>query len=175
MVKIIRPLLEYFPSIWNPCNYFIGLNKLIEKVQHKFTKRIYFRYNLHKSTYNNILCFLNLMNISHRRLRDDLHLTLKIHNDFVDTDRETPVFTAYSTCNRVPLIKIRKYEYINNATINSFSNRVSTAWNSLARSMDSAKSIKIFITNIVLLILMATCMLNMNKCNVVIFKIELFF
>ena len=58
----IRPLLEYGSSIWNPGKDFIGLNKLIEKVQHKFTKRIYFRCNFIKSTYDTRLCFLNLMN-----------------------------------------------------------------------------------------------------------------
>ena len=36
----IRPLLEYGYSIWNTSTDFIRLNKLIEKVQHTFTKRI---------------------------------------------------------------------------------------------------------------------------------------
>ena len=62
----IRPLvlLEYGSSIWNPGKYSIGLNKLIEKVLHKFTKRIYFRCNFIKLTYNTRLCFLNFMNLS---------------------------------------------------------------------------------------------------------------
>ena len=53
----IRPLLEYDSSIGNPGKYYIGLNKRIEKVQHKFTKRIYFRYNFFKSSYDTRLCF----------------------------------------------------------------------------------------------------------------------
>ena len=44
-----RSLLEYGSSIWNPGKYFIGLNKRIEKVQHKFTKQIYFRCNFIKT------------------------------------------------------------------------------------------------------------------------------
>ena len=48
----IRPLLEYGSSIWNPRKYFICLYKLIEKVQHQFNKRIYFRCNFLKSTYD---------------------------------------------------------------------------------------------------------------------------
>ena len=47
--------------------------------------------------------------------------------------------------NRQPLAF---YKCINKATINSFSNRVSTAWNSLPRSVASSKSLSIFITNI---------------------------
>ena len=143
----IRPLLEYGSSIWNPGNDFSGLKKLIEKVQHKFTKRIYFRCNFIKSTYDTRLCFLNLMNLSHRRLRADLILAFKILNNLVDIDKSS-VFTTYSTSNRGPLIKIRKDKCINKSTINSFSNRVSTAWNSLPRSVASSKCLSIFITNI---------------------------
>ena len=36
----IRPLLEYGSSIWNRGKDFIGRNKLIEKVQHKFTSDV---------------------------------------------------------------------------------------------------------------------------------------
>ena len=113
----IRPLIEYGSSIWNPGKYFIGLNKLIEKVQHKLPKRIYFRCNFIKSTYDTRLCFLNLMNLSHRRLKADLILTFKILNNLVDIDKSS-VFTTYSTSNRGPLIKIRKDKCINKATIN---------------------------------------------------------
>ena len=93
------------------------------------------------------MCFLNLMNLSHHRLRYDLILAFKIQNNLVDIGKSS-VFTTYSTSNRGPLINIRKDKCFNKATINSFSNRVSTAWNSLLRSVASAKSISIFITNI---------------------------
>ena len=129
----IRPLLEYGSSIWKSGNDYIGLNKLIEKVQHKFTKRIYFR--------------CNFIKYEKRRLRADLILAFKILNNLVDIDKSS-VFTTYSTSNRGPLIKIRKDKCINKSTINSFSNRVSTAWNSLPRSVASSKSLSIFITNI---------------------------
>ena len=111
----IRPLLEYGYSIWNPGKDFIGLNKLIEKVQNKFTKRIYFRCNFIKSTYDTRLCFLNLINLSHRRLRAD---QIKILNNLVDIDKSS-VFTTYSTSNRGPLIKIREDKCINKATRNT--------------------------------------------------------
>ena len=87
------------------------------------------------------------MNLSHRRLRSDLILAFKILNNLVDIDKSS-VFTTYSISNCGPLIKIRKDKCINKATINSFSNRMSNAWNSLPRSVTSAKSISIFITNI---------------------------
>ena len=168
----IRPLLEYGYSIWKPGKDVIGLNKLIEKVQHKFTKRIYFRFI--KSTYDTRLCFLNLMNLSNRILRADLIMAFKILNNLVDIDKSS-VFTTYSTSNRGPLIKIRKDKCINKATINSFSNRVSTAWNSLPRSVASSKSLSIFIKNIDTINLKDIFILNMLKCNVVIFIILLFF
>ena len=87
------------------------------------------------------------MNLSHRRLIADLILAFKILNNIVDIDKSS-VFTTYSTSNRRPLIKKRKDKCINKATINSFSNRVSTAWNSLPRYVASANSISKFITNI---------------------------
>ena len=123
------------------------INKLIEKVQHKFTKRIYFICNFLKSNYDTRLSFLNVMNLSHRILRSDLIPAFKILNNLVDIDKSS-VITTYSTSNRGPLIKIRKDKCINKVTINSVSNIVSTAWNSLPRSVASAKSIRIFITNI---------------------------
>ena len=95
----IWPLLEYGSSIWNPGKDFIGLNKLIKKDQHKFTKRIYFRCNFIKSTYDTRLCFLNLMNLSHCRLRADLILAFNILNNLVDIDKSS-VFTTYSKSNR---------------------------------------------------------------------------
>ena len=88
----IRPLLAHGSSIWNPVKYSIGLNKLIEKVQHKFTKYIYFRCNFLKSNIDTILCFLKLMNLYHRRLRGDLILAFKILNNLVDIDKSS-VFT----------------------------------------------------------------------------------
>ena len=105
------------------------------------------RCNFLKSTYDTRLCFLKLMNLSLRRLRSDLIMDFKILNNLVDIDKSS-VFTTYSTSNRRPLIKIRKDKCINKETINSFSNRVSTAWNALPRSVTSANSISIFIINI---------------------------
>ena len=87
------------------------------------------------------------MNLSHRRLRANLILAFKILNNLVDIDKSS-VFTTYSTSNRELLIKIRKDKCINKETINSFRHRVSTAWNSLPRSVASSKSLSIFITNI---------------------------
>ena len=101
----IRTLHEHGSYVWNPGKDFIGLNKLIEQVHHKFTKRIYFRCNFIKSTYDTRLYFLNLMNVSHRRLRADLILAFKILNNLVDIDKSS-VFTTYSTSNREPLIKM---------------------------------------------------------------------
>ena len=87
------------------------------------------------------------MNLSHRRLRADMILAFKILNNIVDIDKSS-VFTNYSISNRGPLIKIHKDKCINKATINLFSNIVSTDWNSLPRSVDLSKSLSIFITNI---------------------------
>ena len=75
------------------------------------------------------MCFLNLMNLSHRRLRVDLILAFKILKNLMEIDKSS-LFTTYSTSNRGPLIKIRKDKCINKATINSFSNRVSTEFTS---------------------------------------------
>ena len=59
--------------------------------------------NFLKSTYDTILYFLKLMNLSHRRLRGDLILAFQILNNLVDIVKSS-VFTTYSTSNRGPLI-----------------------------------------------------------------------
>ena len=129
----------------NLVKYFIGLNKLIEKVQNKFTKRIYFRCNFLKSNYDTRLCFLKLMNLSHRRLRTDQIMAFKKLNNLVDIDKSS-IFTTYSTIYRGLLINIHKC--IIKLMINSFSNIMSTARNLLPHYVTSNKSISSFITNI---------------------------
>ena len=74
------------------------------------------------------------MKLSHIILRADLILAFKILNNLVYIHKSS-VFTTYSTSNREPLIMSGREKCINKVTINSFNNRVSTAWNSLPRTI----------------------------------------
>ena len=62
-----RPLLKYSSPLWNP-PYDCTQCKLIEKIQLKFTKRLFYRCNLDlKLNYTQILSFLNVNSLQSRR------------------------------------------------------------------------------------------------------------
>ena len=103
----VRPLLEYGSSIWNPGSIFIGLKNSIEKVQKKFTKRIFYRCSIPIDNYSMRLTMLKLIPLSHRRLQADLIMVFKIINKLVDIDASL-ILDLYVNNNRGPKSKDKK-------------------------------------------------------------------
>ena len=150
-ITYVRPLLEYNSCIWNPSNiyleYIFRPTNKIEKVQRTFTKRLFYICSIPYTNYENRLLFLNLTSLSQRRLRADLILADKIINGLVDVDY-SGLLETYSSRSQSPFIKVRKDKCKTNVTLNYFSNRISTPWNSLSNYTCSAISVNQFITRL---------------------------
>ena len=75
-ITYVRPVLEYASSVWAP--YLLKHINAIEKVQKRFTKRIYFLSHL---SYRERLAAINLEPLELRRLKHDLVMYYKcLHN-----------------------------------------------------------------------------------------------
>lgn len=92
----VRSHLEYCSSIWNPM-YGKFCDK-IEKVQRRFTRMIFFKFNLGKVKYHERLRHLKLHSLETRRLqRDEIVLYKIIHNEI---DVQLHEFIYYRQINR---------------------------------------------------------------------------
>lgn len=74
----VRSILEYGSVIWNPY-YQIHIDRL-ERVQKKFTRILFRKFNYPYETYNMRLIRLNLLSLEHRRLLADKLMLFKINN-----------------------------------------------------------------------------------------------
>ena len=97
--------MESDSSVWNPENFICNYNN-IENIQIYFTKIIFYRCNLTKRSYEDIIIFLNIKTLFHLRLLADLTLTYNILNELLDVD-VTDIFDLYRNNCRGPKVKIR--------------------------------------------------------------------
>jgi len=77
-ITYMRPVLEYASSVWSP--YLLKHIIAIEKVQKRFTKRIY---SLSHLSYPERLAVINLGPLELRRLKNDLVMYFKCLNNLV--------------------------------------------------------------------------------------------
>jgi len=95
----VCPLLQYATSIWFP-----HLNKsknLLEKVQHKFTKRAFYRSFCDTTRYENRLTLAGLESLETRRIKFDLIFLLKIVSGDMDLEINEFLELGNKTkCNR---------------------------------------------------------------------------
>jgi len=77
-ITYVRPILEYTSSVWSP--YLLKHLNAIEKVQQRFTKRIYYLSHL---SYPERLAATNLEPLAVRRLKHDLVLYFRRLNILV--------------------------------------------------------------------------------------------
>lgn len=80
----VRSRLEYCSSIWNP--HYDKYKDQIEKVQRKFTRMLYYRFNWYKPAYPTRLKQLRMKSLETRRLELDEMLLYKIIHGKVDTN-----------------------------------------------------------------------------------------
>ena len=71
-----RPIMKYASAVWNPLC--VGLENDLEKVQRRFTKRLY---SLHLMPYEARLAHLRLPTLRSRRSRADLVIVFKAQHD----------------------------------------------------------------------------------------------
>jgi len=135
----VRPILEYCAPVWSP--HHKGLADKIEKVQRRFTKRIYGLSNL---SYEDRLLSLKLESLHVRRIKQDLTMCYKIVNGLIAIDCSD--FFSFTNCDRTRGHNFKIY--IQNCRLDarkfSFARRVCPVWNSLPYDFVNATSISSF-------------------------------
>lgn len=84
-MSLVRSHIEYNSTVWSP-NYEIH-SHAIERIQNKFLRYVNFKMGIPSEclNYDNILCSLNLIKLSDRRIISDLTCLYKIINSMFDT------------------------------------------------------------------------------------------
>ena len=141
--SIVRPILEYGSSVWNPALRRDYLE--IEKVQKRATKMIS---NISHLSYENRLRNLKLDSLAFRRRRSDMiqiyRIVHKIDNlNFTD-------FFQYNveSATRGHSLKLKKPRINSSLRQNVFAIRVINDWNQLKDDTVTSTSINIFKTNL---------------------------
>jgi len=122
----VRSILEYCTPVWSP--HHIGLNK-IEKVQRRFTNRIFCLSNL---SYRYRLLSLELDSLHVRRIKQDLIMCYKIINGLVAIDCSE--FFSFIDCDWTRGHNLKLYIQICRLDVRkfSFARRVCAVWNALS-------------------------------------------
>lgn len=97
----VRSILEYASAIWNP--HYQNHTASIERVQKKFTRTLFRKFNYPYENYNTRLIRLNFISLENRRALNDEILLYKIKNGIlkVSIDRNyEPIQTRITRFNR---------------------------------------------------------------------------
>jgi hypothetical protein len=136
----VRPLVEYCSPVWAPI-YKTDI-ALIERVQRRFTKRLY---GFKKLSYRDRLFRLNNADtLELRRLKHDLLMIFKIVHKLVCINFDEFFGLNNSNCTRGHDFKLSKPFCANNARQFSFACRRIDIWNSLPTYAVSCNSIASF-------------------------------
>jgi ribonuclease P/MRP protein subunit RPP40 len=140
----VRPLLEYCPELWCPCDIF-HVN-LIEKVQRNFTKRAFARAGNSQISYPERLLSLNAQSLEHRRGIFDLSMVFKLLNGLVNADPKdffslkSHLHNTRGHNKRLSQVHVKAKKTLSQF----FSNRVIPVWNNLPQAVIDAKSVDSF-------------------------------
>jgi len=135
----VRPILEYCTPVWSP--HHAGLINAIEKVQRRFTKRLF---GLSCLSYKDRLLSLKLESLHVRRIKNDVIMCYKIINGLVSIDYSEFFVSAASDRTRGHNYKL----YIQNCRLDArkfcFARRVCPVWNNLPYDVVNACSLNSF-------------------------------
>ena len=137
--SLVRPILEYCSTIWNPLLLTDGIE--IEKVQRRATKLVP---GISNFSYQNRLRYLNLDSLQFRRRRADLIQVFKIINGIDTLDRSNFFEFNQISITRGHRFKLLKPRARLNVRKNFFSHRVINDWNALSSKTISCSSINSF-------------------------------
>jgi len=141
--SLVRPHLEYCILPWSP--HYVKDNKLIERIQHRFTRMFP---ELQKLPYLPRLEHLKLWTREERRVRADLIEVYKIVRGISSVSFET-FFEYYSYgTTRGHSLKLTKKRASTDLRHHFFSERVINIWNSLDNRTVASGSISIFKGNL---------------------------
>jgi ribonuclease P/MRP protein subunit RPP40 len=141
-VSLVRPKLEYATEIWSP--YTIRDTNIVENVQRGFTRRIFYKCGLNKTSYANRLKKFNLPTLENRRMKTDLTMAYKIVNKIADFP-ETVIFRRLPRKTRGHMCKVKSVIPIyNDMSKNCYANRIVNLWNSLPARIIQAPNVTSF-------------------------------
>lgn len=80
---LVRSRLEYCAAVWSPI--YDKHDKIIERVQRKYTRMFFFKYNMHKTEYVDRLVSLSMTSLRDRRVKNDEIILYKIMHGLMDT------------------------------------------------------------------------------------------
>ena len=81
-VTYIKPLLEYNIVIWSP--FLKSDIFMVESVQKRFTKKVFFFCNIFNTSYSHCLNMLHLKSLEYRRVEFNLLFVYKIIHGYID-------------------------------------------------------------------------------------------
>jgi hypothetical protein len=139
----IRPILEYCSPVWSPNR--AELNKAVERVQRRFTKRIS---NLKNVPYFIRLKILGLEPLEIRRIKQDMITCFKILNNLVCLNISSFFLINNYIHTRGHKFKLRKLKCKLDVRKHSFALRVVNIWNNMPPDVVNATSLKSFKTKI---------------------------
>lgn len=130
--SLVRPLLEYASTIWNP-QYAVYVGKL-EKIQETFLKHLFYRINTNKLKSDNSISLLSLKN---RRNYLDQMFMYKLLNNKIDSPNllsKVPILCPRVTCRKPKLFHVpsTRTKYADNA----FISRACTSFNKNFSKLD---------------------------------------
>ena len=137
--SLIRPLLEYCSSVWNPILKSDQME--IEKVQRRATKLVPC---ISQLSYSNRLSYLKLDSLAFRRRRTDMIQVFRIIRqiDNIDISNFFELNTDLRT--RGHSYKLKKPRALHNLRNNSFALRIINDWNGLRESTVNCTTVNSF-------------------------------
>ena len=142
--SLIRPLLEYGSSVWNPS--LISNIKETEKVQRRATKLVS---NIKHLPYNERLRKLKLDSLAFRRRRTDILQVYRIINK-IDKLKMEDFFEFHNGPNtRGHSLKLNKPRALTSFRSHAFSNRIINDWNGLKNETVTKTSLNTFKTALI--------------------------
>lgn len=81
--SLVRSRLDYCAAVWSPI-YVKHIN-IVERVQKKFTRMYFYKFNLEKTEYEHRLKTINITSLKTRRLKNDEMILHKIIHGHMDT------------------------------------------------------------------------------------------
>ncbi len=141
-ITYVRPMLETACAVWSP--HYKQDKVLVESVQRKFSRKLFWKCNLQPASYEDRLAVLNWSSLEDRRKRADLLLTYRILKGQVDgagslLHLNTNAVNLRGNATRLvgerSRLDIRKYSY---------SQRIVDSWNALKVDISNFRNATLF-------------------------------
>jgi ribonucleases P/MRP protein subunit RPP40 len=141
--SLVRSLIEYGHSVWNP--YRVGIILDLERVQKRATRMVK---GCKKLSYNERLCFLELPTLAFRRARGDMIEVFKILNGYYDASVAPSLLRNYDTRTRGNALKLLHSRSRLDIRKHSFTSRIVNLWNGLPNWVVLSESVNGFKNNL---------------------------